>query len=186
MKKKLFATGIAICMLACGCGSLDKQADNTTKKNAETTTEEPTTEEPAVIYNIGDTAELESWEINIADMQIVENIEDTSMIYKANEEGNKLVKVSANATNKGDEELTFCPSYGYSDDLIVKVINGEEEYSALILLGYSNGLHNKKTAPQASISGDLVFEIPESVASAQDELIVKFTYKGKELNFKVR
>ncbi|MBD5137303.1 MAG: DUF4352 domain-containing protein [Lachnospiraceae bacterium] len=189
MKKKLFVTGIIICALACGCGSSDKKAEANKKVNettTEATTEEPTTEEPAIIYNIGDTAELENWEINIAEMQIVDSVEDSIMIYKANEEGDKLVKVSATATNKGDEASTFCPSYGYSDDLIAKVINGEDEYSALILLGYGDGMHNKKVEAQASISGNMVFEIPESVASAEDELIVKFTYKGKELNFKVR
>lgn len=195
-KRTLIALSVSACLLAAGCTSTStstnnnsnssKKSDKVTEASSEILTSESETEVTAA-YNIGDTAVLKDWEINLTDMQIVESITAGYLSFKPKEEGNKYMQVFLSVNNKGKEADTFCPSYGFGDDISAKVLYGDGyEFTATNLLGYDNDIHDSKVNPLSSQTGEIAFEIPDSVASAEDELIVQFSSGSDVVKFKVR
>lgn len=195
-KRTLIALSVSVCLLAAGCTSTttntnsnsSKKSDKVTEGSSEIATTEAETEtESESIYNIGDTAILKDWEINLTDMKIVESIAANYGSFSPKEEGNKYIQVFLNASNKGKEADTFCPSYGFGDDISVKVLYGDGyEFTATNLLGYDNDIHDSKVNPLSSQTGEIAFEIPDTVASTTDELIVQFSSGNDVVKFKVR
>lgn len=58
------------------------------------------------------------------------------------------------------------------------------EFSAVNLLGYSKDMYDSTINPLASADGEIVFEIPESVAETTDELLVSFSLAMIRLYFR--
>ena len=125
--------------------------------------------EEEVICNIGEVAQLKDWEITVTDIQIVDSISVDYGSFNPNEEGNKFVQIFATVENKGKQAGKFLPSFGYGDDVSAKLLYGDGyEFIATQLLGYSNDLHDSSVNPLSSQSGEIAFEIPETVASATE------------------
>ena len=208
MKKKLlvvFGVLLAFSIAACGGNSdaankenASVEAENTeeapaddaetseiTDDSVETETESAEAEE--VVYNIGEVAQLKDWEITITDIQIVDSIAADYGSFNPNEEGNKYVQVFATVENKGKQAGSFLPSFGFGDDVSAKLLFGDGyEFVASQLLGYSNDLHDSTVNPLSSQTGEIAFEIPETVASSTDELIISFISGNDVVNFKLR
>ena len=140
-----------------------------------------------VIYNIGETAQLKDWEITITDIQIVDSISADYGAFNPNEEGNKFVQVFATVENKGKQADRFLPSFGYGDDVSSKILYGDGyEFTATQLLGYGNDLHDSTVNPLSSQSGEIAFEIPETVASDTEELLISFSSGNDAVSIKLR
>lgn len=208
MKKKILAL---LCMMVClsitACAGGQK-ADNTAKveqgenknlsneENSEVeaskpeeleTTVEQEEEEKETTYNIGDSAQLKDWEISVTDMKIVETIAMDYGSFSPKENGNKYVQVFAIVNNNGKQAERFLPLIGIGDNVNAKVLYGDGyEFSATNLLGYDNDLHDSTVNPLSSQTGEIVFEVPEAVASSEDELLIRFTSGNDTVQFKLR
>lgn len=149
------------------------------------TPEEP--EEEEKIYNIGETATLKDWDISVTDVQIVESIAADYGSFSPDEEGNRYVQVFATITNNGKQAGSFLPMIGMGDDVSVKVLFGDGyEFASVNLLGYSNDLHDSKVNPLSSQTGEIAFDVPETVASSEEELLIQFNSGNDSVKFKLR
>lgn len=156
-------------------------------KSESESVETESAEAEEVIYNLGEAAQLKDWEITVTNTQIVDSISADYGSFTPNEEGNKFVQVFVTVENKGKQAGKFLPSFGYGDDVSAKLLYGDGyEFTATQLLGYSNDLHDSTVNPLSSQSGEVAFEIPETVASATDELIISFSSGNDIVNYKLR
>lgn len=202
-KKKLLFLGLltAVSISAASCGkawSDDRDDSVKTEGNTELILNneadsevldvpEETESKEEVVHSIGESVALNDWEIAITDVKVVESVSSDYMKYEPKEEGNKYAQLFITVQNKGKESDRFLPSFGYNDDVFVKLFYGDGyEFSSTQLLGYSNDLHDSSINPLSSRSGEVVFEIPESVASASDEVIIKFISGENSISFKIR
>lgn len=202
-KKKLLFLGLltAVSISAASCGKVwSDDGDDSVKTegntelilNNEADSEvldvpEETESKEEVVHSIGESVALNDWEIAITDVKVVESVSSDYMKYEPKEEGNKYAQLFITVQNKGKESDRFLPSFGYNDDVFVKLFYGDGyEFSSTQLLGYSNDLHDSSINPLSSRSGEVVFEIPESVASASDEVIIKFISGEDSISFKIR
>lgn len=215
MKKKVIALlGMVICLSMAACGGSSKEtvsngADTTTQDSNEKTSNEAETEkevevekesetteqnvtdetdnQDAAVYNINDSVQLKDWTISVTDFKIVDSIAADYGSFSPDSEGDKFAQVFVSATNDGKQASNFLPSYGYGDDVSAKLLYGDGyEFSATNLLGYSNEMHDSSINPLSSQTGEIAFEIPESVASSTDEIIIQFTSGNDKVRFKVR
>lgn len=215
MKKKIvILLGFFMCSMlnACGTGqekavdvsqntSVAKESSGDTEENIKDlgsteqsvssevqTTETEKAEEENTIYAINDVAALKDWEISVTDMQIVESIASGDYLkFDPQESGNKFAQVFVTVNNKGKTADSFLPSYVFGDDVNAKIIYGDGyEFSSTNLLGYSNELHDTSINPLSSKTGEIVFEVPETVASSEDELILEFSSEQDSVRFKIR
>lgn len=149
---------------------------------------EPQPEEnPEIIYNIDDSAALKDWTITVTDVQIVESITDDYMVFSPSAEDSKFMQVFITVTNDGKEADNFLPSYYMGDDVTAKILYSDGyEFSATYLMGYDNELHDSTINPLSSQSGEICFEIPNTVADSEDELFIQFSSGNDMLKFKLR
>lgn len=139
------------------------------------------------ISNIGDNVVLKDWEISVTDVQIIESISADYISFSPKESGNKYAQVFVTVNNKGKQSDTFLPSYAMGDDVHAKILYGDGyEFTSTVLLGYNNDLHNSGINPLSSKTGEIIFEIPETVASAEDELVIQFVSGNDTVKFKLR
>lgn len=138
-------------------------------------------------YNVGDTASLKNWEINVIDMQIVDSINMEFSHFSPKEEGNKFIQISLSISNLGKRSDTFLPYVQYGDSVRARIkFKNDYEFTATNLLGYENDLHNSTINPLSSRTGEIVFEIPSAVADSADELILEFISGREIVKFKLR
>lgn len=143
--------------------------------------------EEDAVYNIGDSITLKDWEISVTSVQIVDSIAADYGQFSPNEEGNKYIQVFVTVNNNGKQADSFLPSFGMGDDVTAKVLYGDGyEFSASNLLGYSNEMHDSSINPLSSKSGEIAFDVPESVATSTDELIIEFISGNDSVKFKIR
>lgn len=212
MKKQKTFIAIAMALALSGCSapattatapdnsaemeSLKAQVEELKKENGElkaqlATTEAPTTEAPTVaagsVLYIGDEGTLKDWTIVITNAEITDSIKENDYYGFSPEEGNKYLAIDITATNNGKNAATFLPSFGLGDDISAKLLyQGEYEFSATNLLGYSKSLFDTTVNPLSTKSGLVAFELPDSVASAEEELILVISAGKNDIQFKVR
>lgn len=139
------------------------------------------------IFNINEVAVLKDWEIIVTDAKIVDSIASDYGSFSPKEDGNKYIQVFVSIENKGKTADNFLPSFGMGDDVKAKVNYGDGyEFSSTNLLGYSNELHDSTVNPLSSKTGEIAFDIPDSVASAEDALIIQFISGNDAVEFKIR
>ena len=88
-------------------------------------TEAASSEEEEKIYNIGEAAQLKDWEITVASMQIVPTVSADYGEFRPDEEGNQYAQIAATVSNKGKQTDKFLPSFGFGDDVSVKLLFGD-------------------------------------------------------------
>lgn len=201
-KTKLLLSVLAVTTISVACGSGGSKTSETAATSEseisttvmetieETTTEEettdPETEAPLDTVPIGQVATLNNWNITVDEVQIMQSVPDDYVKFDA-DEGNQYLLISVSVSNEGKEADTFLKSFGLSDDVSTLVIYGDGyEFSPTHLLGYSKSIIDDSINPLSSKSGDIAFEIPDSVANTTDELILQFTAGNSALHFKIR
>jgi hypothetical protein len=199
MKKKLLVPvlcAVALGTSACGSSTSPQKIETTTAATteapttAETTIEEtttaPETEAATKTVSMGETAKIGEWSITVNNMQILDTVPDGYGQFTP-DAGNKYLLVTLTASNEGKTANSFLPSFSMSDDIATKIIYGDGyEFTQTNLLGYSRSMINSTVNPLSSIEGDIAFEIPESVASATDPLILEFSCGNEKINFSLR
>ncbi|MDR1771721.1 MAG: DUF4352 domain-containing protein [Hungatella sp.] len=198
MKKRMLVPvlcAVALSTSACSGNASSGKAETTTAAEttaeAETATEEETTTVPeteAVSENIpmGQAAKVGEWNVTVSNMQILDTIADGYGNFTP-ESGNKYLLITMTASNEGKKSDSFLPSFSIGDDTHAKVIYGDGyEFSQTHLLGYSRSMIDSTVNPLSSKEGDVAFEIPESVASATDPLILEISCGNETVNFTLR
>lgn len=196
MKKLLLVTLLIGLLLLPGCSFsyTPPSADNTQKSSSDNETDDkidnpPATEkeEKDTIYQISDSASLKDWNITVTDSKIVDSIAADYGSFRPKEEGNKFIQVFVIVDNEGKQSEYFLPSINVGNVVRAKVLYGDGyEFSASNLLGYSNDLHDSVINPLSSRTGEIVFEIPSSVAESEDELTIQFSSGNDAVKFKIR
>lgn len=144
-------------------------------------------EEPTDLYNIGDTATLNDWSINVTNMQIVNSIAGNFGSFSPKEEGNQYVQLFVTITNNGKQSDSFLPTVSFGNEPTARILYGDGyEFPPTNLLGYSNDLHDSVVNPLSSKTGEIAFNIPQSVATATEQLVVEFEAGNKSVEFKLR
>ena len=156
-----------------------------TEKSSE---EEASAQEEETIYNIGEAIALGDWEITVTGMQIVDSVASGEYFeFKPDEEGDKYVQIIATVSNKGKQSDRFLPYLGYGDDVGVKLLYGDGyEFSSTQLIAYEKELHDATINPLSSQEGEIFFEVPETVASSTDEILIRFFSEADRVSIKVR
>lgn len=200
-KAKLILTAIvAATLTACGGTSAEETTTSQTTTEAteqpedtvaETTipeTIEETTEEEteAAAIAIGAPGTIENWTITIDNVQTLATVPDGYVEFNA-DDGNKYLLISLTASNEGKEAGRFMPSFGMADDIAAKILYGDGyEFTQTQLLGYSNSIMDSTINPLSSKTGDLAFELPDSVADSTEPLILQISAGSESINFSVR
>ena len=200
-KAKLILTAIvAATLTACGGTSVEETTTSQTTTEAtaqpedtiaETTipeTIEETTEEEteAAAIAIGAPGTIENWTITIDNVQTLATVPDGYVEFNA-DDGSKYLLISLTASNEGKEAGRFMPSFGMADDIAAKILYGDGyEFTQTQLLGYSNSIMDSTINPLSSKTGDLAFELPDSVADSTEPLILQISAGSESINFSVR
>lgn len=211
MKKKKAVIAIVLALTLSGCASqsssgpdnsaelesLKAQVEELKKENeslneqlnsteAVTEAEAPTIA-PGTLLTIGKEGTLKDWSISVTNSEITDSIKENDYYGFTPEAGNKFMAIDITATNNGKNSATFLPSFNMGDDISVKLLyQGEYEFSASNLLGYSKSLYDTSVNPLSTKSGMVAFEIPDSVASADEELVLVISAGKDALQIKVR
>ncbi len=190
MKKKIVAlVGILACMSVAACAKTQTEDGTSQSKTEGDTkeTQESTTKKEDTIYNIGDNVSLKDWGITVTEFKVVDSIAADYGSFTPKEEGNKYAQLFVTVANNGKEADNFLPTVGMGDDVSVKLLYGDGyEFTASNLLGYSEDLHDSHINPLSSKNGEIAFAIPDSVASAADEILIQFKSKNDIIKIKVR
>lgn len=203
MKKRIFLIGLLVCLLVSACGSKNETPSNNDEdvenvqqdgedeedmqEESPETDNEDAEQESETIYNIGETATLKDWEVTVTDMQIVESISTGYIKYTPDEDGDRYIQVFVTAVNNGKQANRFLPTVGIGDDVKAKIIYGDGyEFSGSILLGYDNDMHDSTVNPLSSQTGEIVFSVPETVHSSEDEIQIHFISGKDTVKFKIR
>ncbi len=143
-------------------------------------------ENSETVYQIGDSASLKDWTINVTGAQIVDSISSGYGSFTPKEEGNKFMQVFVTVNNEGKQADSFLPTIN-TGQVSAKILYADGyEFSSTNLLGYSNELHDSIINPLSSRTGEIAFEIPGTVAESEDELLIEFSLGNDIIKFKVR
>lgn len=202
MKKAKLVTMALIAtaaLTACGGTSTEEtttQAATEATEQSEDATEEATTEETteeeteaetqSESVAVGTPAKLGDWTITVDNVQMLDAVPDGYGEFTP-DDGNKYLLVSLTAANDGKEAGRFMPSFGLSDDMSAIVIYGDGyEFVQTQLMGYSKSMTDSTINPLSSKSGDLAFEVPNTVAESTEPIILKVTEGNGEIDFALR
>ena len=214
MKKKLLvATIFAVTIGLAGCSSPTTPQDNSAeieslksqveslqaennelKKSleaAEAATEPETSEaqdsSTGSVLMLNEEGILEDWAITVSNTEITDYIKENDYAGFTPDDDNRYLAIEISVTNNGKSASTFLPSFGIGDSISAKILyQNDYEFSSTNLLGYSKGMHDSTINPFSTKTGVIAFEIPDSVASSEDELLLVISAGNKNLQFKIR
>lgn len=212
-KKSLVATIFAVTISLVGCSSPAAPQDNSAEieslksqveslqtennelksslETSEAVTESETSEaqdsSTGSVLMLNEEGILEDWAITVTNTEVTDRIKENDYAGFTPEDGSKYLAVEISVTNNGKSASTFLPSFGMGDSISAKVLyQNDYEFSSTNLLGYSKELHNSTINPLSTKTGIVAFEIPDSVASSEDELILVISAGKKNLQIKIR
>ena len=189
-KKTLVIISAAVFLSACGGGATETVTPEETVAETEAETEAetaaPAAEATAEPIEMGTAGTVGEWEITISSMEIVDEVPDGYVTFTP-DDGNKYLLAAIKGSNLAKEAQTFLSSFPFGGDLQAKLLYGDGyEFTQTNLLGYSKGVPDSSVNPLSAKEGNIVFEIPDSVADSTDELIIEFQCNGQTLDIKVR
>lgn len=115
---------------------------------------------------------LSNWEITYHSSKVMNQFESSLYIYTASD-GKQFVVADMTVTNRGLESDTFLPMLYYvGQDPIVQVADSTKTdlYDCVDPITYSPSLNNTTLDPGESKDGELIFEIPDSLAQSGEQL----------------
>lgn len=164
--------------------SLKSQAETTVSPEENT---ETSTGNAADSFSVGENVSLKDWNITVTNVQITDAVSENQYVSFKPENENKYLVVDMTVTNNGKNAASFLPSFGFGDDISAKILyQNEYEFSSTNLLGYSKELHDTTVNPLSTKNGSVAFEIPNSIADSDEELILVIQSGNDTVNIKVR
>ncbi|KOR87537.1 DUF4352 domain-containing protein [Paenibacillus solani] len=180
---------VALLLLVTACGDAASTSTGTQNANAavkdqgteanankeqtgEAVAEEPAKEPEApkeVAYKTGDKFKLGDWEVVLDSFEFNKKISDEYFSSSA-DEGNKFLILNYTVTNEGTEADNFTSMIGGVD--MKAVFQDKYEYKYTITM-IDKDLSNESIKPLSSKTGFVVMEVPDTVATSEDSLILK-------------
>lgn len=138
------------------------------------------------LLQVGDTSELSDWAFSVTGFHLVTEIEDGFYSFSP-DDGNQFAVVTVSATNNGTEADSFLSSVSIGDDIRAKLIYKDEyEYTATNLIGYDDTFYYNTVNPLSTLEGNIIFEVPDTVADGTDALTIRFSSGINSAEFKLR
>lgn len=193
MKKVQVFTLLALLLLvlsACGGSQTNNAAKSSNNNQASTVdsketkatetpkeTETPPTEEPKeASFKPGEKFKLGTWEITLESFEFNQKV-SSDMFSSSADEGNKFIVLNYNVTNNGKEANDFTAMI---NGIRMKAIfKGEYEYDYTVTM-IDGDLSQNSIKPLASKKGFVVIEVPDSVASSNESLVIKLEDDGEK------
>ncbi len=149
--------------------------------------QESAEESDAEIFQMGSTATLGEWEISVTDFAFTTTIDNGYGSFVP-DDGSQYGVVHVTVTNTGKTAATFLSSFGInSSNTHAKILYADGyEFSPTTLLGYDGDMHDTSLNPLASKSGQIAFEMPESVVNSTEPLSVEFSTMLDDVTFALR
>lgn len=139
------------------------------------------------LLGLNEESTLKDWSITVTNVEFLDKIPQSQYTSFQAKEGNKYFKIDCTVTNNGTDSNTFLPSVTLGSSVTAKVLyQNDYEYSPSNLLGNQDDLHDTTLNPLSSKEGIIVFEIPDSVVSSDEELILVLKAGRNEIKYKVR
>ncbi|GAA0135244.1 hypothetical protein YSY43_20840 [Paenibacillus sp. YSY-4.3] len=131
-------------------------------------TKEP--EEPKeVAYKVGDKFKLGDWEVVLDSFEFNQKVSDEYFSSSA-DEGNKFLILNYTVTNEGTQADNFTSMIGGVD--MKAIFQDKYEYRYTITM-IDKDLSKESIKPLSSKTGFVVMEVPDTVATSEDSLILK-------------
>lgn len=180
---------VALLLLVTACGDAASTSTGTQNANAavkdqgteananeeqtgEAVAEEPAKEQEApkeVTYKTGDKFKLGDWEVVLDSFEFNQKVSDDYLSSSA-DEGNKFLILNYTVTNEGTEVDNFTSMIGGVD--MKAIFQDKYEYKYTITM-IDKDLSNESIKPLSSKTGFVVMEVPDTVATSEDSLILK-------------
>lgn len=177
---------MALLLLVTACGgnastSTGTQNANTSVKDQGSANNELTgdavAEEPAkepeapkdVAYKVGDKFTLGNWEVVLDSFEFNQKVSDEYFSSSA-DEGNKFLVLNYTVTNQGTEADNFTSLIGGVE--MKALFQDKYEYTYTVTM-IEKDLSNENIKPLSSKAGFVVMEVPDTVATSEDALILK-------------
>lgn len=155
---------------------IDQSTDSTQQENQENG-----------LLGLNEESTLKDWSITITNVEFLDKIPQSQYTNFQAKEGNKYLKIDCTVTNNGTDSNTFLPTITLGSSVTAKVLyQNNYEYSPSNLLGHQDDLHDTTLNPLSSKDGMIAFEIPDSVVSSDEELILVLKAGKDEIKYKVR
>lgn len=196
---KKLAVLLMVVLLLSGCtsqkaASSEKQPASSAAQSSESKAEpeesvpEESEPEPESGYlEMGTDGVLGDWGINVKSMEIVDSIPNGEYFSFTPEEGDSYLVVTVLVVNNGKKADSFLPSFGMGDDVSARLLYGDGyEFSATQLLAHDQELHDAHLNPLSSKEGIIAFDIPNAVASSEDEILLQLKAGREKLIYKIR
>lgn len=137
-------------------------------------------------YSISNVQTVGYWEITINSAEAMDKINKSAHWEFAPAKGNKFIAIDAAVKNTGDEEHVFLPYMVIGNsEIIAKLIYNENEYLPTELIGSSDDLNRKTIKPLDSLTGTIVFEVPDDAAENLTDMKLVFTLKDESCSFSI-
>ena len=129
---------------------------------------------------------ISTWEITLTDFNFADDVEASWLTSYTPEDGCQFAVANLTVTNMGRTAEIFAPIIAINNDITVKIIYGEYEYTATYLIGGDENLLNKQFNPLVSVSGIIVFNVPEAVYNSEEPLVLRFAKGNNVVDFPIR
>lgn len=197
---KKLAVLLMVVLLLSGCTfypsvvSSQKQPASSAAQSSESKAEleesvpEESEPEPESDYlEMGTDGVLGDWGINVKSMEIVDNIPDGDYFGFKPEDGGSFAVFTVTVVNNGKKADSFLPSYSFGNGVSVRLLYGDGyEYTPSHLLGHDQDLYDADLNPLSSKEGIIAFDIPNAVASSEDEILLQLKAGRDKLIYKIR
>lgn len=162
------------------CGNFDNDSDTQCYYYQDSS------DSSAIDLNIDQSLSLDIWDIQVNDVQIKSTISD-SKIYYDSPEGCKYVAINISVTNNSTHSVTFFPDELYADDIYANLTcSGKNEFVPTRFDDYSYDILSTVVNPTTTDSGEIIFEIPDSIIEANGEMVLNFTVGSDTKSVKIR
>lgn len=146
-----------------------------------------TTDEGETTYKIGDTVNIDDWEITVNSVEVADKITNktygTVETYFSPDEGNKYIVFNMTIKNLSTDSNSFLSFATLGDHVKVKIEYQEYEFNSTNLMGHDDELHMTTLNPLSSKTGILAFSIAEEVVNNFDALKLVLYTKNENCVF---
>ena len=143
--------------------------------------------EPTDYVSVGEPADFGDFTITATGIGFEDKIYTISDYYYIQaEEGYKIATVFLDVKNNGNKEEQLISSLSYRGPEVKLIYGGKYEYTPTSETSYSKDLHFKAIDPLGTISGALLFKVPDVVADSSESLVFQILEGPDHVSFVLR
>jgi len=188
-----FVLGVSVTFIS---PAEDDSSDHEIELNDSQDLEEPNVEETEPnnleqieLLQIGQTATIGEWEINITSVDFVHEIQSSDFFYYAPDDGSVYAYIVLTARNTGTSPNRFLesiPAFGQESVRSEVMYDNEFTFINTLFLTYRDGIIDTTVNPLTSTTGSLVYTVPEVVVDSSAPLTLSFSYGQETVSFDLK